>query len=225
MGFTRAVLVVALFLPARSAPASSEGRATLAVHVRLEFDRSITSGLIKTTAMDEAAAIWKMYGVELLWVDCDVRPGLFLDAVVERDRDRSLNHREALVLGSTTVAAGQPLQQIRVSFDALGSLIGRSDREGWLQERDLATALGRVLAHEIGHILLGAPAYHDPAGLMRATIPAADLARCPRSCFRLTPQSATRLQRRKAFYNAEIAEIAEFSIEPENTLRSPRSLR
>ena len=219
MDLTRAALVFALSLPALSAATPSEGATRLAVRVRLEFDRSITSGMIKKTAMDEAAAIWKVYGVDLLWADCDVRPGLSLDAIVERDHDRSLDHRAALVLGWTTVGATQPSQPIRMSFDALNSLIERSERSGWLQERDLATALGRVLAHEIGHILLGAPAYHDRVGLMRTTIAAADLARCPRSCFRLTDQSVTRLHARMASYNAAIAEIAESSIEPQDALR------
>jgi len=67
----------------------------------------------------------------------------------------------------------------------------------WRQERGSATGLGRVLAHEIGHVLLGVPAYHDPDGLMRTTFVAEDFEGA-RSRFQLMEQSVVRLRARIA---------------------------
>jgi hypothetical protein len=57
---------------------------------------------------------------------------------------------------------------------------------------------GRVLAHELGHVLLGSPGYHDPAGLMKARFMADDLVRLERSRFRLADSSIVRLRDRIA---------------------------
>jgi len=67
-----------------------------------------------------------------------------------------------------------------------------------LYDRELGRALGRVMAHEIGHVLLGMPTYHDNQGLMRARLPIHELARFDRGGFRLTDASARRLQDRIA---------------------------
>ena len=58
-----------------------------------------------------------------------------------------------------------------------------------------ARALGRVLAHEIGHVLLSAP-YHDEAGLMRAVFRPDELAGPDRAPFRLTCGGIGRLRSR-----------------------------
>ena len=192
------VIVVAAVAPLLASPRTSPAARTdtLAVQVNLEFDRSITSSTIKTIARDEAAAIWKVYGVELRWTDTGARAALTLDAIVERYPKRGDGDDAPAVLGYTTVASAPAAPApIRVSFDAVESLIER--RHGAnpvLQQRDIGMALGRVLAHEVGHVLLGVPAYHDPGGLMRATFEPDDLARPGRSPFRLMPHSVARLQ-------------------------------
>ena len=63
-------------------------------------------------------------------------------------------------------------------------------------DRVLGLAIGRVLAHELGHVLLGSPGYHDAEGLMRAKFQRDDLARPERSRFRLAPFSVERLRSR-----------------------------
>ncbi|HET9268537.1 MAG TPA: hypothetical protein VFO31_10250, partial [Vicinamibacterales bacterium] len=60
-------------------------------------------------------------------------------------------------------------------------------------DRDLARALGRVLAHEIGHVLLAARG-HGRSGLMRATFRAEELAGRDRRPFRLTCSDVDRLR-------------------------------
>jgi hypothetical protein len=52
-----------------------------------------------------------------------------------------------------------------------------------------------VLAHEVGHVILGAP-FHRPAGLMRAQFSADELAAPDRRPFALTGVDVARLQSR-----------------------------
>ena len=119
---------------------------------------------------------------------------LTLDVNVERYPQR-VDIDGSPVLGYTTIAsAPMAPAPIRVSFDAVDSLIEhRHGADPLRRQREIGIALGRVLAHEVGHVLLGAPAYHDPDGLMRAMFPSDDLVRPGRSPFRLTPQSVARL--------------------------------
>jgi len=83
------------------------------------------------------------------------------------------------VLGHARLG-GDPLhnRSIQVSFGATERLLTDGTTEGasaWaISDRDLARALGRVLAHEIGHVLLAAP-NHDRDGLMRANFRPRDL--------------------------------------------------
>jgi len=192
---------VVVIVAAAAAPLAASPRTpleaptdTLAVQVNLAFERSITSSTIKTIARDEAAAIWKVYGVDLRWSDPGAPAALTLDVIVERYPQRVVDGSP--VLGYTTVASA-PIAPapIRVSFDAVDSLIEhRPGADPLRRQREIGIALGRVLAHEVGHVLLGAPAYHDRDGLMQATFPSDDLVKPGRSPFRLTPRSVARLR-------------------------------
>jgi hypothetical protein len=88
---------------------------------------------------------------------------------------------------------------IRIEFDTLDSLIKhRSDAVTLLHDLELGRALGRVLAHELGHALLGYPAYHDRLGLMRVQLSLRDLTEPGRDGIHLTDASALRLRDRLA---------------------------
>jgi hypothetical protein len=62
---------------------------------------------------------------------------------------------------------------------------------------DVGRALGRVLAHEIGHVILGAPG-HQPRGLMRFAFPPSELIGHSRLAYRLSPLEQARLRQREA---------------------------
>jgi hypothetical protein len=200
MGLTSGILAAFCLCMPAPPPSSSSHADTLAVYVNLEFDQSITSKAIKAIAKDEAAAIWKVYGVDLLWTDRQNSSALSLDVKVERYNQQIDINGSRLVLGRTAIGSNAAAPApIHVSFDAINALTEhRYGANMWRQERESATGLGRVLAHEIGHVLLGAPAYHDPEGLMRTTFVANDFVWGQRSRFQLTEQSAVRLRARIA---------------------------
>src|SRR5471032_3075245 len=160
---------------------------SLHVHVDPAISRLVT-GVFE----DETAAIWRPYGVRLEWADTGAfRPGAHgwsLDVILQPKIEGATLPQWSAVLGTASVDLDAPTRRpIRVSFDATESVLalgrsGPSTRS--FHDRQMARALGRVLAHEIGHVLLGAP-YHDDVGLMRAMFHPDELADQDRTPFRL----------------------------------------
>ena len=173
------------------------------VGIHLRVDPSISATRITDRLRDEAGAIWQPYGIRLEWTEAAPEPatnGLSLEASLEREFDGRRPMQWPTVLGQVLLEPDAPnWRQIRVSFDATRSVLlrtmGRSTMNGLVRDRELAAALGRVLAHEIGHVLLGTPA-HEQAGLMRAAFRVAELAERPRTPFRLTCSGVDRLNSR-----------------------------
>jgi hypothetical protein len=173
--------------------------------VRLRVDPSITSRRVTGRMKQEAEAIWQPYGVRLEWKDAGssepASNGVGVEASLEREFERRRWVEWPAVLGRTVVRPDPPNGgPIRVSFDATESVLAlrtnvRSTMKGIVLDHELATALGRVLAHEIGQVLLGAP-YHDQAGLMRARFRPEELAEPARTPFRLTCIGVGRLRGR-----------------------------
>lgn len=170
----------------------------LTVYLNVGFDPSIKPATIIADAKAEAVEIWRNYHVALV-MDPDVRADVCIDAVVERRK--VINHDGVLsVLGHTTLRDNSdgPVP-VRITFDAIESLVPLKYADPpLLHDRAVATALGRVLAHEVGHVLLGAPGYHDRKGLMRATFRSDEFVPPERSRFTLTDRSISRLQARIA---------------------------
>jgi hypothetical protein len=178
----------------------------LVVAVRLRVDPSVASRSITAAVKDEAATIWQANGVQFEWVDEDARGRLtgrvFLDATVERRLEQSRRWEWPAVLGLVVSDPVTPtVRPIHVSFDAIESALssrprtGRRPDPGIVLDSELARALGRVLAHEIGHVLIGV-AGHDRAGLMRPFFGAQELADPDSRPFRLTCAGAERIRRR-----------------------------
>ena len=206
------------------------GRAAGAIHadagepfalaIRLCVDSSLTSRGMTERVKAETEAIWGSYGVRLEWTDADAPESTahrtFLDARVERRFDRRRQMEWPAVLGRTTVAPDAPMwRPIRVSFEATERALalrtsGPSGRI--VLDPELGRALGRVLAHEIGHVLLGPP-HHDLAGLMRASFSAEELGDPDRTPFRLTRGGVERLRGR----------LREWSLDPQRMQRSNSS--
>ena len=78
-----------------------------------------------------------------------------------------------------------------LTVEELTGTIGRPS----VGPRDLGRALGRVLAHEIGHVLLGLPS-HQPHGLMRRAFHPLDMVNPLRASYDLSPLERARLRHR-----------------------------
>lgn len=196
----RAVLAV-LILLSLARPA----RAETCIGVSLRFAGRAPSTALVRSMQDETAAIWRAYGIRVLWAGpsadgCSSVAGVF-DALVD---DRSSPAAAPVTLGSTHVVSPRtgrvPIQIHRMATAGLiASLrvaeLMRLAGHPIPYSEDIGRALGRVLAHEIGHVLLGT-GEHRPTGLMRATIPTRELVdRTRRSCW-LSDEDVRRLRER-----------------------------
>jgi hypothetical protein len=153
----------------------------------------------------EADAIWRPHGVSIrLVAPGDVAPDSVRMAVVLAGTPA--RERDAIGLGSIWFGEdGLPAPLIRVNAPAVAvrirnEHIGGRRFESWpqaLERRITARALGRVLAHEVGHYVLASPA-HAARGLMRASFSGRQLAEWDRASFALEPVILPRLRARLA---------------------------
>jgi hypothetical protein len=141
---------------------------------------------ILTSMKREAERVWSSLDVRLAWIDST-------DSVAPRDRARLIvmleeaaypdqEQEHASVLAALTqpsAACGTGLAHVWVrQVDRYAALVRRGEGltslPAALADMFLARALGRALAHEIGHYLLGTRE-HTRHGLMRAEFLPQDL--------------------------------------------------
>jgi hypothetical protein len=101
-------------------------------------------------------------------------------------------------MGSILFTQGVPLPAIYLSVENVEALMRKAQLEsagGPLRDLLVARALGRTLAHEVGHYVLSRQT-HVRRGLMRATWPIQEAVAGDRQKFELTPdQRAAAIQR------------------------------
>jgi hypothetical protein len=156
---------------AHTATVDASPRSNVAVAIRT-YNYAAVSIEQTSEARSEAAHIFKGAGISLEWIECRV-PGSLAGAacteplLVGRDLMLRLVDRTPSP-GDRVVALGE-------------SMLDREQRGGVLMTIDVfpvravaertatavSTLLGRAIAHEIGHLLLGS-AEHPRLGLMRA---------------------------------------------------------
>ncbi len=161
--------------------------------------------------------MWARYDVDLVLSsgldrpECDGMVDGSFEVVIDRPAAHVTKSRRT-VLGTTRLQmVSIDRSPIHIDFGAvqeilellpaeqLVALTGHSE----IDSRDLGRALGRVLAHEIGHVLLFA-SNHQPAGLMRESFRAADLVVTVRDSFTLSKAEIERLHYRKITLTAPI---------------------
>lgn len=154
-----------LALAAAAALAASTPSPTLAVRV---YDLYGLSPEDRAAAMTIAVDTLKHAGVAMTWIDCsrvgDQLPAGCLTLLHEREVVVRIQHRTERgphILGSAIVKDDGSPGVLASIFAA--SIADRSAKSGV----PMTTILGRVTAHEIGHLLLGSNS-HGPHGLMRA---------------------------------------------------------
>jgi len=165
--------------------------AVLLLHVSLAFSQSaLLPPAVRATAVAEAAAIWAPRGV--LVDDGEPRSPIVLTVVASaaaavRSRDKPLG---AIVFD----AGGTPVPRILLYVSEILRLVRSTpflgvDESHWppsLRETIVGRAVGRVLAHEIGHYVLRSR-NHTEDGLMRSFQRADDLVGLPRAQFTPAP--------------------------------------
>ena len=185
---------------------AGEAAAGICVNVDLTFAGREPSEATVRSMQDEASAIWKRYGVEIEWpaslreAHCPVVLGSF-DVLVEYRQSPSTHARGPIVLGSTRlVPARIDHVGIHVDYDETQSLIESVEESRLLVlagrpvigSAEIGRALGRILAHEIGHVLLGVRR-HETFGLMRPSFTPTDLVTRQRGAYVLSKKEVERL--------------------------------
>jgi len=152
-------------------------RADSHTNLRVVFDAArIVSPAVRANAIKEAARIWNRYDVSLITEDdgqCASLDPAALTVTIDVGHDRASGDTG---LGAIQFASdGTPASAIALNFDAVSRIATSAPFMGlhpafWpsgLREEIIARALGRALAHEIGHYLLRSP-HHASTGLMQA---------------------------------------------------------
>jgi hypothetical protein len=115
-------------------------------------------------------------------------------------------------LGSIDFVGDTPRPIISLWLNEAARMLGREARELTPFNADprfrlmLARLLGRALAHELGHYLLGSRA-HTAGGLMRASYNDFDVVSAEASHFSLEPMQTSALQRRLASWREPAASV------------------
>lgn len=190
-------------------------RTLVHVGVVLTMSGSMTPTEI-ASLQSEAARLWSPYGVHLTWFDrvddCAaawttgwLAPVDLLVRVASENDDPAADRgrRQLPPLGSVIFEAGLPDRIVRLRVPAVERLVLGSHLGGWLigtvplplREQLVGRALGRVFAHELGHVLIGMPA-HARDGLMRPTFAPADLISPDQTHLRLSGTLLRRLEGR-----------------------------
>lgn len=159
-----------------------------------ELPQSARSRLIT-----EATELWERAGVRLIWTtgsDGSIPSHLMLRVLVIPRRSGVQESSEKHVLGEL-LGFGRPGALAVASISRAQELVrawrGPSITPKAVHDGDLGLVLGRVVAHEIGHYLLGRAA-HSRRGLMRATFETPDLIDHRSSAFDLDPEAAAQLR-------------------------------
>lgn len=165
---------------ARDAAERETAAAQCPVHLEVEAGTALTPAQWRAVR-DELERIWRPYGVHLAWASpSDATPGVFLRVVLDDAGSRQATRGSAAPgLGWVRFLDSKaPADEIRVSVAATRRLVERASfrlQPVALLPRSMidglmALALARVVAHELGHILLSTNG-HAPKGLMRPAFP------------------------------------------------------
>ena len=163
--------------------------------------------------MQEAEAIWQPYGVTLIWAApwttgplsrADVTLHAEFVTYARLTADAARNPPRASALGAVRFFdADTPEDILMLSASEVEAVVATTRWSGShldalppvVLEEMTGRALGRVLAHELGHYLLGLRT-HTATGLMRPLYPGPELAGWDRQGFRLDACALERLHAR-----------------------------
>ncbi|HTM04042.1 MAG TPA: hypothetical protein VL173_11100 [Vicinamibacterales bacterium] len=190
---TRLVLAFTLFVPTAAAPAEIV-RPPLVVR---SYEISPVSPAEWLAARREATDVLNDAGIDVEWIDCsgapprpDVRARC--DAPLKRDEVAVRLVRRVPPAYAGPLPLGEALVDPRLGSGTLATIY--VDRVEWFAREGHAnsgTLLGRALAHELGHLLLGDA---HTSGLMRPCWTRDDLLRARAADWTFTAADAARLR-------------------------------
>jgi hypothetical protein len=151
--------------------------------LRVQIARGLPPAVV-AHVREEVEEIWRRHHVAIEWVTTEVRLTTVKPDVLVSQGDRppggEVGKRRPIAW--ILFEAGRPTHYIQVSPRAAIALLDRKPTwnglptrtPGRVRDAALGRIIGRALAHEIGHYLLGSTG-HASTGLMRAALPDEDL--------------------------------------------------
>lgn len=212
--FTRQLVLV--FAGGLLVPPVAESAPPAPVHVTARlYNTAQVSESVKEAALRVATGALIAGGIDLRWSNCDMaescatapaRGELVIRLVRSPSRivARTTPPHRAGAMGTagsgprneTPLVLGEALIDMRERTGVLATVfVDRVERIAGLSETDAALLLGRAIAHELGHLLLGTNA-HSASGLMRAQWRPADIRRHASADWVLTREDAAAIWRR-----------------------------
>jgi hypothetical protein len=171
-------------------PIFVRGDGVQAVPIAVLAPREVTDSLVYRICA-EASAIWESAGIAFAWhrVGSEAESSHWpLDITID---DRRANVESGGALGWITFTANRPDRSIHLSRACADNLVrttpGLNDATIASHETLIGRALGRAMAHELGHYLLRSKA-HTSRGLMRRIWSADDSFASSRTGFELTAE-------------------------------------
>jgi len=166
---------------------------TLAIGASADVSREV-----QEAALIETAKIWEPYGVTISLLAASNRI-IVPDVVVVAAPDRGTREIPHALAWVPLAREHTPLPVVDVRYRGLLDLVGDThvntpflEYPPGLRDQFLARALGRVIAHELGHILLQS-VEHD-VGIMRPVQAGRDLLSPDRARFSLSAPDLARLR-------------------------------
>lgn len=159
-----AVIALGTVMVSGRANAQDARDSTIVLHA---VNYAVLAPRVLDTAKARVASIYEAIGVRIVWVDGEVSP--------EQREDRRL-HLSILLLSREM--AQKKISNNRIEHGVLGQAHVPGRRASIFCDRIAATpgglrhfsiSLGDIIAHEVGHLLLGANS-HSRSGIMRAHI-------------------------------------------------------
>lgn len=182
--FAVAILLGSLVLQSPRDATSALPIVTVGVHPGSAVSSEVVTGIL-----EEAAEIWRPAGIDVRWRGAD------RDCAAVRvrfDDDGGATHKRAEALGWILFEAHGPVPEIHLLPRNAMSLM-RAEKGALVSrmtvmelETLLSRALGRALAHELGHYLLESR-QHTRTGLMQSHLGASQFFGTGRDAFTLDP--------------------------------------
>jgi hypothetical protein len=182
------VLLAASMATVRTAP-------PIHVHLSLDDDGRVPSGILRD-AVAETAQLWAPYGIAVSRDSIETADERPLTVTLTMD-DRRPCYGADDELGDIRFAPdGAPDSAVTLCYATILRLVTTpsvSMLPVAVQQRVMSRAMGRALAHEVGHFLLRWP-HHAQRGLMRARLHRAALTDPSHKGFGLTDMDLARLR-------------------------------